>query len=74
VELRNSLQGKYGIEISTVGLLKGGSISYLASQILTKLEPELTSAELVDWLSDEGLNSLLEEESRQEAPALEMVN
>jgi acyl transferase domain-containing protein/acyl carrier protein len=75
VELRNSLQGKYGIEISTVGLLKGGSISYLASQALAKLEPELASAELAEWLSDEGLSSLLDEElGSAEAPALELSN
>jgi acyl transferase domain-containing protein/acyl carrier protein len=75
VELRNSLQGKYGIEISTVGLMKGGTISYLASQILTKLEPDLASAELADWLSDDGLSSLLEEELElAEVPAAELVN
>jgi acyl carrier protein len=75
IELRNSLQGKYGVEISTVGLLKGGTISYLASQILAKLEPELASAELSEWLSDEALTNLLDEELGPEnAPSLELVN
>ena len=75
IELRNALQGKYGVEISTVGLLKGGSISYLASQILAKLEPELASAELSEWLSDEELTSLLDEEmSSEKTPSLELVN
>jgi NAD(P)-dependent dehydrogenase (short-subunit alcohol dehydrogenase family)/acyl carrier protein len=75
IELRNSLQAKYGVEISTVGLLKGGTISYLASQILAKLEPELASAELSEWLSDEALNSLLDEElSPENTPSLELVN
>ena len=71
VELRNSLQGKHGIEISTVGLLKGGTIGYLASQTLAKLEPELVPEELAGWLSDEELTSLIEEESNSaEVPAI----
>jgi NAD(P)-dependent dehydrogenase (short-subunit alcohol dehydrogenase family)/acyl carrier protein len=75
VELRNSLQGKYGVEVSAVGLLKGSSISHLASQILAKLEPELASAELSEWLSDEGLNSLLEEELGPEnTTSMELAN
>lgn len=75
VELRNSLQGKHGIEISAVGLLKGGTIGYLASQTLAKLEPELLSRELADWLSDDELNSLIEEESGSaEVPAMEAAN
>lgn len=75
VELRNSLQGKHGIEISAVGLLKGGTISYLASQTLAKLEPELLSEELAGWLSDEELNSLIEEESSSaEVPVMGATN
>ena len=75
VELRNGLQGKYGIEISAVGLLKGGSISYLAGQILAKIEPELVSEELADWLSDEELANLIEEESiPAEAAVVEAAN
>jgi NADPH:quinone reductase-like Zn-dependent oxidoreductase/acyl carrier protein len=75
VELRNSLQGKYGLEISTVGLLKGGSIGYLAGQILAKMEPDLAGAEVANWLSDEALNNLLEEElGAAERPEPELVN
>jgi NADPH:quinone reductase-like Zn-dependent oxidoreductase/acyl carrier protein len=70
VELRTALQGKYGIEISTVGLLKGGTIGYLAGQILAKVEPELVSAEVAAWLSDERLNSLIEEELSAAQPVL----
>jgi len=75
VELRNSLQGKYGIEISAVGLLKGGSISNLAGQTLAKLEPDLASTEFADWLSDQELNELIEEELNPvEARAAGSVN
>jgi acyl transferase domain-containing protein/acyl carrier protein len=75
VELRNSLQSKYGLEISTVALLKGGSISHLANQALVKLEPELAGIDVTDWLSDEELNNLLGQElETAAAPALELVD
>lgn len=74
VELRNSLQGKHGIEVSAVGLLKGGTIGYLAGQTLAKLEPELLSEELAGWLSEEALNSLIEEESGAEVSAMGAAN
>jgi acyl carrier protein len=63
VELTTRLQGDYGVEISAVALLKGGTISSIAAQLIAKLEPELAKAELPDWLSDEALNSMLQEES-----------
>ena len=70
VELRNSLEGKFGLEISTVALLKGGSIASLANQALAKLERELDSPESADWLSDEELDGLIEEEATPAVGAL----